>query len=93
MDPIVLAALIAAPGPIVVALIQLRDRRAVQDVRQKVTEAHHTLTTNSHASATPTIPDRLDDLGTAISEVKSWQERHDERHRLEQHRFYGYQGD
>ena len=91
MDPIVAAALIAAPGPIIVALIQLHQARKQREVAERVKETHHQVTTNTHKSAKPTVLDRLDDLGVAISEVQSWQERHDVQHQAERQLFY--QGD
>lgn len=93
MDPVLGAAIVAAVASVSVALIQLRGQREQKKIHNKIKETHHQVTTNSHSSPIPTIPDRLDDLGAAISEIKSWQEIHDAQHRIERHHIYGYQGD
>lgn len=80
MDPTVQAALIANLGLVLVAFLQVRGQRQQAKIAEKVKETHHQVTTNSHASARPTVLDRLDDVHAAVQDVGWRLDRHLEWH-------------
>lgn len=69
-------------GVIVAALIARRGSEHSRRAQEAAEAAHHQVTANHHESATPTIPDRLDDLETAVStlvgSVLRLREQHDQ---------------
>lgn len=74
MDPIVLAALIAAVGSIITTIIL-----AITG-RKKINETHFQTTQNGNRNNPPTIPDRLHTIDTKVDALIDRFDKHIEWH-------------
>lgn len=76
IDPSIVVALIANAALIYVAHMQHKTRK-------KVNATHDQLTVNHHKSEPPTLLDRMDFICGELRQIKQWQVRHDNLHKIE----------